>query len=135
MGSAQALYIDTSAIIKLIIEEPESEALENFIASTDSQLASSEIAEIETVRTLLKRAPDRLADCHQVLERLILLPISPPIRLRAEYVRPTALRSLDAIHLASALEIQPDLEAFLGYDNRLIEAAREAGLTTFSPGT
>jgi predicted nucleic acid-binding protein len=134
VGLHRALYIDTSALIKLAVPEPESEAMVELVTGTEFQLVSSEIAEVEAVRTFVKRAPDRLDDCHRILASMIILPLSPSIRLRAEYVKPTHLRSLDAIHLATALEIEPELGAFVSYDNRLLEAARTVGLTALSPG-
>ena len=134
MALARALYFDTSALVKLAVNEPESRSLEEFLAGTESQPASSEIAEVEFVRTIRRRAPEFLDDSLQVLAALISLLVNTSTKLRAQGLPPAQLRTLDAIHLATALEIQPDLEAMVSYDNRLIDASREAGLDVISPG-
>jgi len=129
----QALYIDASAALKLIVEEPESWALAETLAG--DQLISSEICRVELVRVLLRlglgQGAERLV--RGVVDRIELLRLDDQILDRASEVGPNDLRTLDAIHLASALAIGRELDAVVTYDRRLAGAAEEAGLAVMSP--
>jgi predicted nucleic acid-binding protein len=129
----QALYIDASAAMKLVVEEPESWALADALAG--DQLISSEICRVELGRVLqrlgLGQGAERLV--RGVVERIELLRLDDQILDRASEVGPTDLRSLDAIHLASALAIGRELDAVVTYDRRLAAAAEEAGFAVMSP--
>lgn len=129
----QALYIDASAALKLVVEEPESWALADALAG--DQLISSEICRVELGRALLRlglgQGAERLV--RGVVERIELLRLDDQILDRASEVGPSDLRSLDAIHLASALAIGRELDAVVTYDRRLAGAAQEAGLAVLSP--
>lgn len=129
------VYADTSALVKLVVPEPESDALLSHLRDTDHQLASSVICEVELLRAVARADPDRLDRAQLLLEQLILLPLTSAIRRRAAAIKPPSTRSLDAIHLATALEIQADLHSMLSYDNRLTEGSKSVGIETFSPGT
>ena len=125
-------YLDASALVKLVVEEPESWALGDLIR--DRPTASSDVARVELPRTVRRLgledvARKRTAD---VLGRVTLLKLDRAILARAAEVPPVALRSLDAIHLASALSVG-ELDAFVTYDRRLAEAADLVGLPTTAP--
>ena len=128
------VYFDTSALAKLVLNEPESSEMARFVDGLAGQPVSSELSELELLRAVLRQHPDGLDTALEVLARLVMLPMTESIRLRAAYLAPTSLGSLDAFHLATALEIQVDLETIVSYDNRLCEAARDHAIDTVSPG-
>ena len=126
------LYLDASALVKLVIVEAESSAL---AAEIDRwpDCVSSVVVDAELHRAVRRtgQPPDR-ADA--VLERMPLLALNEPRRRLARRVGSRTLRALDAIHLASALSLGDDLGAFCCYDLRLRADAEDAGLTVLSPG-
>jgi len=130
---SEALYIDASAALKLVVEEPESSALADALAG--DQLISSEICRVELARALLRlglgQGAERLV--RGVVERIELLRLDDQILDRAGELGPNDLRTLDAIHLASALAIGRELNAVVTYDRRLAGAAEDAGLAVLSP--
>jgi len=130
---SEALYIDASAALKLVVEEPESWALADALAG--DQLISSEICRVELARALLRlglgQGAERLV--RGVVERIELLRLDDQILDRAGELGPNDLRTLDAIHLASALAIGRELDAVVTYDRRLAAAAEEAGFAVMSP--
>lgn len=128
------VYFDTSALAKLVLNEPESAELSRFVEESAGQPVSSVISDVEMVRAVLRSDPSLLDTALEVLAQLVLLPAMDSIRLRAAYLAPTSLGSLDALHLATALEIQTDLKLVVSYDNRLLEAAGKAGFGVISPG-
>ncbi|MGI8461939.1 MAG: PIN domain-containing protein [Solirubrobacterales bacterium] len=127
------LYLDASAIAKLVLPEPESEALRAFLVG-DEQRVSSVIVSVEVALAVRRaRGPAELVEW----SRRTLEPVD--LRLVDEEVigvaqRGAAIRTLDAIHLATALTLREELSAFIAYDRRLLRAATEAGLTALSPG-
>ena len=127
------IYMDTSALVKLVISEPESDALSEHLEASGCQMTTSLFSEVELVRAV-NRVDDTL---HQVVSRLldrqVVLPITDSIRARAGYLLPKGIRSLDAIHLATAVEIQPNLDSVVSYDDTLLKAARSFGLQVHSP--
>ncbi len=129
-----AMYCDTSALAKLVLGEKESGSLKSVIDSSDCQLASSVISEIELFRACRRHSVKLVETATQVLARVILLPLTTPMIVKAGEVAPPDLRSLDAIHLATALEILDDLDCLVTYDKRLAAASEYAGLRVRSPG-
>jgi len=133
--SVLPVYLDSSALIKLILPEPESAALEIELRQWPDWLSSA-LAAIEC-RRVLKRihAPAAAIDrARCVLEMTTLLRLDEPVLRLAEHVGSTMLRSLDAIHLASALSIGDLPEAFITYDDRLAAAAHKLKLHVIQPG-
>jgi len=128
------VYFDTSALAKLVLNEPESSEMERYAENLAGQPVSSEISDVELIRAVLRQDPSGLDTALEVLAQLVILPATESIRLRAAYLAPTSLGSLDAIHLATALEIQVDLQSIVSYDNRLCEAAGDLAIETVSPG-
>ncbi|MBV6695928.1 type II toxin-antitoxin system VapC family toxin [Kitasatospora aureofaciens] len=131
------IYLDSCAILKLLVPEGESAALRTFLSSRGSEgHATSALAQVEVPRALIRiGAPDELLDASEgLLDRLLRIRLSDPI-LRAARLFPTRhLRTLDAIHLASAEHLEHALTAFVTYDKRLAEAATERDLPVLSPG-
>lgn len=129
-----AAYLDASALVKLIRPEPESEALVAALAQWPVRIAS-EIVVVELVCTARRLGGADLLDrAAAVTEGLHLIPFSGAIRERtvASAFRPP-LRALDAIHLATALELGGDLDTFVAYDERLCRAAEAQHLAVRSP--
>ncbi len=128
------IYLDSSALVKLAVAEPESEALTYWLSQQPNLIrVSSSIIRVEVPRAVWRADPRALAESYQQLMRMREVLLSDPVLTRAAAARPATLRSLDAIHLASALAIKDDLTAFVAYDKRLLAAAAEAGLPTASP--
>ena len=128
------IYLDTSALVKLVFEEPESAALVRWLDERrDVPKLSSEVATIELVRTCRRRNLGALAGARQLLAGLDLIPLRADIVEGAALAEPVPLRSLDAIHLASALAVADALTGFVVYDARLRSAAEQAGLDVVAP--
>jgi predicted nucleic acid-binding protein len=126
------LYLDASALVKLVISEPESAPLQRFIRG-DRSLASSEIARVELYRAVRRDPSVSVSGADLVLSALRLVKLDEPLSRAAAELEPPTLRTLDAIHVASALQLGPDLEALVTYDMRMADAARRAGLAVASP--
>lgn len=126
------LYLDSSAIVKLVTREPGTTELVQAIR-TDPEVVSSALARTEVVRAV-RRSGGRPARAETVLERIALVHIDEQILRSASRQAPTGLRTLDAIHLATALSLADDVDALVTYDTRLAHAAVEAGLEVRSPG-
>ena len=129
-----ALYLDSSAFVKLVVEEPESAAVRTFLASHDARRVSSALLRAESLRAVRRLGPDALATVREGLRRVDLIGIDDRILDAAGTLQPGVLRTLDAIHLATALAVGDDLAAIVTYDERMIDAARLNGLPTASPG-
>ncbi|HUQ86793.1 MAG TPA: type II toxin-antitoxin system VapC family toxin [Vicinamibacterales bacterium] len=124
-------YFDASAIIKLGHVETESQSLIDYIAGEQLWAATSVVADVE-VRQSLRRLQDRGADTQEHVRGFFLVELTRDIRNAATELGAT-LRTLDAIHLATALSIDRDLD-FITYDDRLASAARAEGLRVVTPG-
>jgi len=133
-GIGDPIYVDTSALVKLVIDEPESESLAAQLVESGLTLTSSELAEVELLRAVARSGPDRIREANGLLRRTLLLPMTREIRKRAASIKPVSVRSLDAVHLATAIEIQADLHSLLSYDAGLLAAAQGAGIAVSSPG-
>jgi len=128
-----ALYLDSSAFVKVLVEEAESATLRAFLASSGARRVSSALLRTETMQAVRHLGPDALAIAREGLRRIDLVAIDDRILDQAGILEPRVLRTLDAIHLATALALGDDLEAVVTYDERMIEAARLMGLTTAIP--
>jgi uncharacterized protein len=126
------VYVDASALVKLIVDEAESGALVRYLADRPAQL-TSELSSVEVRRAVLRAGlPDR-ERTDAVLAQIAMHAVTRSVLHRAAALGPATLRTLDAIHLATALELGGDLDAFLTYDARLQEAAREHGAALAAP--
>ena len=127
-------YVDTSALVKLVRSEPETCALEAWIASTATGFVASAITETELLRAALGETEEDWQRANRVLAGIDLVGATPGILRSAGGLLPARLRSLDAIHLATALELRDSVDAVLTYDKRMAEAARMQGFAVVSPG-
>lgn len=128
------IYLDTSALVKLIFDEPESEALAGWIRErAEAPKVTSEISTIELVRVCRRVDVDAVAEARQLLAGMDLIPLKNEVLHHAGRVEPVGLRTLDAIHLASAFTLSDGLSAFVVYDSRLAGAADAAGFETVAP--
>jgi uncharacterized protein len=126
------IYIDTSALLKLVFPEVEVDALVRFLPD-DARTVSSTLLLVEARRATLRRAPARLASVDVLLDRTQLVDVSDAVIESASRLPEPLLRSLDAIHLATALLIREDVEVLLSYDDRLLASAAAHGIKTASP--
>lgn len=125
-------YFDSSAIVKLERLERESLALVEYLADDQIEASTSIVAGVEVSRAL-KRVRATTSPSPEPMRGFFLLQLDPAICDAAGRLESPALRSLDAIHLATALAINDDLD-FITYDDRLAAAARERGLRVVQPG-
>ncbi|MGC9221556.1 MAG: type II toxin-antitoxin system VapC family toxin [Solirubrobacteraceae bacterium] len=133
MSADQRLtYLDSSAIVKLVIREPESAALRRYL-SRRQPLVSSALARAEVARALLSNGPEALARGEEVLRRIQLLRVSDRVLYEAGRLEPPELRSLHAIHLASAHQLGGSVRQIVTYDDRMADAARALGWTVVAP--
>lgn len=128
-----AYYLDTSALVKLVVREAESTALRSWIESEGAVLVSSDLARTELMRAVSRASGNYLLQARLVLDSITILTISTAIFESAGRLSPSTLRTLDALHLASALEPGDDLDALITYDDRLADACAANGITTLSP--
>jgi predicted nucleic acid-binding protein len=128
------IYLDISALVKLLCEEPESLALTEWLTSrADVPKVSSDLSAVELLRTCQRIDDGALDDARRLLGGMDLLPIDHALMEQAAAIYPRELRSLDAIHLVSAISLRADLTDFVAYDSRLCSAATAAGLLVVSP--
>jgi uncharacterized protein len=132
MSAERATYVDSSALVKLAVHEPESAALRRYLAR-HRPLVSSALARTEVVRALLPLGPETVRRGKDVLTRVDLLRINDRVLDAAGLLAPADLRSLDAIHLASAEQLGSDLRGFVTYDERLALAATGRGMRVIRP--
>jgi len=128
-----AVYLDSSAFVKLAVEEPETRALRAFLAERDGRRVSSALLRTESLRAVRQLGGDVLSTIREGLRRVDLVAIDDRILDAAGTLEPRVLRTLDAIHLATALAVGDDLESVVTYDERMAEGARLLGLPTAAP--
>lgn len=127
-----AVYLDTSAAVKLVVREVESAALSAWVRDR-TVLASSALLRTELVRAVRRGEPGAIDQARATIARFNLHALDTEILDTAGRLDPVGLRSLDAIHLATALRLADGLEAIVTYDRSMIEAARSFGLPVASP--
>ena len=129
------VYLDASAIVKLVVPEAETDALLSALARWPDRV-SSDLARVEVHRALRRAGASRAihARADAVLSGLVLVRIDDPVLSRAASFKDPVLRALDAIHLAAALSLGDDPDAFITYDSRLAKAARKQRLEVQHPG-
>ncbi len=127
------VYLDSSALVKLVVTEPESTALREYLRDHPERVSSA-LARVEVWRALRRTGAPKAAlqRADQVLARVALVAMDDPLLRAAAGVAQPGLRSLDALHLATALSLD-DLDAVVTYDRRLDAAAAHAGLAVASP--
>lgn len=128
------LYLDTSALVKLLVTEAESEALRTYLAARgDQRRVTSGLVRTELRRAAARTGSTLLPAAEQLLAALALVRVDDGLLDTAGTLGPAVVRSLDAIHLASALRVAP-LTALLTYDTRMADAAATLGLPVEAPG-
>jgi len=127
-----AIYLDSSALVKLAVREVHSDALRKHLRRR-RPLMSSALARTEVLRALLPGGEQALAAGRAVLSRVDLVRVNDPVLAQAGTMSPVELRSLDAIHLATAGRIGTDLAEIVTYDQRMAAAALSMGYTVSSP--
>ncbi len=133
--SEKLLYLDSSAIVKFVLPEPGTDALLALLADWHERI-SSVLARVEVSRAV-RRAGATVAvrqRAEEVVARIGLIGIDAPVLNAAARLDPPGLRTLDAIHLATALSVERDLGCLVSYDSRLLEAAASSGLAVLAPG-
>lgn len=127
------VYLDSSALIKLVFHEQETDALETFLRDRPVRVSSA-LARVEVLRAA-RTVGDSLVTRHAAALLGAVELIAPGTGLLADAARlePLTLRSLDAVHLATAVALLPDIDGMVVYDRRLADAARQAGLTVWAP--
>ena len=128
----RATYLDSSAIVKLVVAEAESRALRAHLRRR-GPLVSSALARTEVLRALLPAGAIAMSRGREVLRRLDLVRVNDRVLDMAGTLEPAQVRSLDAIHLATAQLLGEDLSQIITYDDRMADAARSLGLKTTSP--
>jgi len=132
MSAEQATYLDSSAIVKLVVVEAESVALRHYLRRRQP-LVSSALARTEVGRSLLRLGPDAVARGEEVLGRIDLVGLSQRVLDAAAKLLPAELPSLDAIHLATALRLGDDVTCVVTYDERMASAATALGWRVIAP--
>lgn len=128
-------YVDTSALLKLVLNEPERDALLDWVEQSRASMASSALVTVEARRGVRGLPPRARVEIDRVLDQVATIPVSSEICERAADLPPDVMRSLDAIHVASALVLGDALDVVVTYDERMADAARGAGLVVEAPGT
>jgi len=127
-----AWYLDTSALVKLVVAEQETRPLEKWLRS-HLAVVSSDLTRTELMRAVRRAAPDAMVRARQVLDGVALLALSTAVCERAALLDPALLRSLDALHLAAALQLGDALDGVVTYDHRLATACATHGVAVVAP--
>jgi predicted nucleic acid-binding protein len=124
-------YVDASALVKLVIDEPDSLAMNRWYVEAE-RLITSRVGHVETVRAASRRGHDPVRR-DRVLAGVEVYELDAGVAGVAAGLQPVLLRTLDAIHIATALALGPELNAFVTYDERMAEVARAVGLPVVRP--
>lgn len=129
------IYLDSAALVKLVVTETGSAPLARWLADRlETPRVSSALVEVEVPRAVGRSSPGTSAAVRLILRSVVRVDMNASVRATAACLPPSTLRSLDAVHLATALLLGTELRAFVSYDKRLLDAARAAGLPVASPG-
>jgi uncharacterized protein len=130
------IYLDSSALVKLAVTEPESAALVSWLAErADQPLVSSALHRAEVPRAVWRAEPGALPRSYRLIKRIARVALTADVLDNSATLPPQGLGPAQAIHLASALALKADLTMFVAYDEALLGAARDAGLPVASPGS
>ena len=127
-----AYYIDTSALVKFVVAEPESSTLHRWLIEEDPVLVSCDLARTELIRAVRLAGGD-MVRARLVLSSITLTTLSGATFTAAALLEPPLLRSLDAVHIAAALELGDDLDGLVTYDTRMADAAAHQGIPRLAP--
>ncbi len=126
-------YVDTSALVKLVVAESETAALRKWLQDEGGDLVACDLVRTELMRAVRRVVPDRVLQARAVLDSVTLVEVTSAVFEDAGRLDPSGLRSLDAIHLASALDLGDDLDGMVTYDDHLAEASVSNGVTVVTP--
>jgi len=127
-----AVYLDTSALVKLVADEAESRDLAAFVG--DDEIISSLITRVELVRAVARKHERLIEQAEDLLAGMSYVAVNRLTTGEAAWVQPWTLRSQDAVHVASAIRLREGVRALVTYDDRMVHAGRLAGLEVASPG-
>ena len=128
-----AIYLDSSAFVKVVVQVSESAALRAFLAAAPARRVSSALLRTEALRAVRHLGPEALLAVREGLRRVDLVAMDDRILDAAGILGPKVLRTLDAIHLATALAVGDDMRLMVTYDERMVDAAERIGLKVASP--
>lgn len=129
-----AWYWDSSALVKLVVAEAQTDALLTWRSGlVDQSIVSCDLVRTEVPRAVRVRNPDAVAVAHEMLHGIYLLKVGSDVFDVAGRLAPASLRSLDAIHVAAALMLGDELDGIVCYDDRLASAARHNGVVVVAP--
>ena len=131
-ASEAPTYVDSSAFVKLVVAEAESQALRQFLTDVPRRLTASTLLDVEATRVARAAGGEATNAMTEALRAVVLVDVTRSIRARARLLDPAELRTLDAIHLATALETGAG--EIVVYDRRLAAAAQAYGMHVWSPG-
>jgi predicted nucleic acid-binding protein len=126
------LYLDSSALVKLVVTEPETVALRRYLRSRPDRV-TSELSVAEVSRAALRRDAGLIEATRRILDRVDRIALGSQLVQRAGTLMPPGMRTLDALHITSALELGDELEAVVAYDHQMLDAAAAHRLPTASP--
>lgn len=128
-----AYYLDTSAAVKLVLHEAGSAALGTWVSAHAEEIVASDLLRTELLRATRRGAPAHMRRARSVLDSVTLVSLSSSTFERAAELDPPSLRSLDALHLAAALELGDELDGIVCYDDRLASSAALHGIAAIAP--
>ncbi|MGH3841366.1 MAG: type II toxin-antitoxin system VapC family toxin [Pseudonocardiaceae bacterium] len=129
------LYCDSSALVKLVVDEPESAELEEWLGSQpEPVLISSVLARTEVVRAVARADPDAVHLAVDLLAAVSVVELDMSLADQSAQLEPAELGTLDALHTAAALRLGPALGFMISYDERMLDAARRHGVAVAHPG-
>ncbi len=128
------IAFDSSALTKLVVREPETAPLRAWLAAREEAAwSASSLTRVEVVRAVARSQATAVPTARRLLAGMDLVPITRDLLETAADLRPPSLRSLDALHLATALSLGSALDSLVVYDERLAQAATDAGLPVVAP--
>lgn len=128
-----AYYFDTSALVKLVVHEAGTDALREWLGAHDRDPVAADLVRTELFRAVRRSDPELLVRARLVLDGLTLLQVTTSVFEAAGRLDPTTSRTLDAVHLAAALDLGDDLDGLVTYDDRLAHAAAVNGVAVTTP--
>lgn len=132
MSADAAVYLDSSALVKLVVAEPESNALAGHLRGRRDRVSCA-LARVEVIRAVRLHGQEATSRARQLLHRISLVRLDDVLLDDAAAMNRTDLRSLDAIHLAAARALGDALAELITYDRRMAEAAEGIGLRVIAP--
>lgn len=125
-------YVDTSAFVKLCWPEPESEALHSYLRRWPLRVTAA-LLWTEALRAVQRQPRPRVEQTQRLLQRMAMMEVDRALFRQAGLLGPSTMRSLDAIHIAAAMSLGPDLGVLITYDDRMGASASLFGLPVASP--